>query len=497
MSGNRHTENRGREEFMKRKLVLVNPVNPDRTGLTATKKISRLPPIGLGIIAALTPDNWDIELVDENWEPFKYRPADLVGITAFTASANRAYKIAAVYRERHIPVVMGGIHGSMCSEEALKAVDAVVVGEAETVWPKVIADAEAGQLQQIYRGEWLELREAPKPRRDLFHPKYRIASVQTSRGCPMNCKFCSVTSFNGRRYRQRPVNEVLDELETISNKIIYFIDDNIIGYGEKSRANALALFKGMVERKLNKWWWSQASLNFADDDEVLHWAAKSGCKMIFLGLEAAEIDALEELNKKVNLKMGVSAYDEAFRRIHRASISVHGAFIFGMDTDTDSRLQKRTEYIINSGVDVMQTTYVTPLPGTRLFDQYREDNRLLYTNFPADWDRYDMNETVYRPHKMSPTDLTRSKGECHRQLFALPTLLSKAWQTLRETRSPIAMMFALEMNLILRQMSLHGPSVRSQQPMTKTIADSQLGRFCTVHKTAQKLSKKFDIASNT
>ncbi len=141
---------------MKRKLVLVNPVSPAKIGLTVNR-MSRLQPIGLGIIAALTPDHWDVELVDENWETFTYRRADLEGITAFTAAAYRAYQIAAVYREQHIPVVMGGIHASMCTDEALKYVDAVVVGEAEKVWPKVIVDVEAGHLQQVYRGEYGEL----------------------------------------------------------------------------------------------------------------------------------------------------------------------------------------------------------------------------------------------------------------------------------------------------------------------------------------------------
>ena len=182
----------------KRKLVLVNPVNPVRTGLTVNKS-SRFPPIGLGIVAALTPDYWDVVLIDENWDTFAYHDADLVGITAFTASANRAYEIAAIYRERGVPVVMGGIHASMCTEETLRFVDAVVVGEAETVWPKVVADAEDGQLRQVYQGEWADLEGLPHPRRDLFHPDYMFTSVQTSRGCPMDCDFCSVTAFNGAR----------------------------------------------------------------------------------------------------------------------------------------------------------------------------------------------------------------------------------------------------------------------------------------------------------
>jgi radical SAM superfamily enzyme YgiQ (UPF0313 family) len=457
---------------MKRKLVLVNPVNPGRTGLTVNK-ITRFPPLGLGIVAALTPDHWEVELVDENWKPFTYRHADLVGITAFTAAANRAYQIAAVYREKHIPVVMGGIHASFNTNEALKYVDAVVVGEVEKVWSKVVADAEAGQLQQVYQGEWPELTGLPRPRRDLFHRGYTLATVQTSRGCPMDCEFCSVTAFNGRRYRRRPVDEVLDELETVPQKMIFFIDDNIIGYGKKSRDQALALFKGMVERKMNKWWFSQASLNLSDDEEVLHWAHKAGCKMVYLGLEAEKTDTLEEMNKRVNVNMGgVAAYDEAFRRIHKAGISVLGAFIFGLDTDTKSKLHQRADYVVGSGVDVIDTTFLTPLPGTRLFARFQKDDRLLYTNFPADWDRYHMGEVVYKPNQMSPADLLQTKGECNRKMYGWPTLVRKAWQALRETRDPIAMAFTGVSNLSLRKVVCGGASAIEQleQPIGQQVA---------------------------
>jgi len=436
---------------VRRKLVLVNPVNPVRTGLTVNKS-SRFPPIGLGIVATLTPAHWDVELVDENWEPFTYRDADLVGITAFTASANRAYEIAAAYRARGVPVVMGGIHVSMCPAEAQRFVDAVVVGEAETVWPQVVADAEAGQLQPLYRGSWPDLAGAPVPRRDLFHPGYMFASVQTSRGCPMDCGFCSVTAFNGHRYRRRPPAKVLDELKTIPRKLIFFVDDNIIGYGPASRDQALALFRGMVERKLDKWWFCQASLNFADDEEVLHWAARAGCKMVFLGLEAEEVDALAEVNKRLNLQRGVASYEEAFRRIHRAGIAVLGAFIFGMDSDTPEKLRRRTDYMIRN-VDVMQTTYLTPLPGTRLFDRLQEKERLLHTDFPRDWDRYDMTEVVHRPGGMTPDALSQAMGECNRRMYARATLMRKALRTLLETRDLTATMFARESNINYRNVA--------------------------------------------
>jgi radical SAM superfamily enzyme YgiQ (UPF0313 family) len=440
---------------MKRGLVLINPVNPTRTGLTVNKR-SRFPPLGLGIVAALTPDRWNVTLVDENWAPFVYRDADLVGITAFTASANRAYEIAAVYRKRGVPVVIGGIHASMRVEEALGFVDAVVIGEAEAAWPRVVADAEAGRLQRVYRSEWTDLAGLPRPRRDLFHPGYLFASVQTSRGCPMDCEFCSVPAFNGRRYRRRPPEEVLDELDAVPQKMLFFVDDNIIGYGRESREQALAIFRGMVERELDKRWFCQASLNFADDEEVLRWAGRAGCRMVFLGLEAEEAEALAEVDKRLNLQRSVESYGETFRRIHRAGIAVLGAFLFGMDGDTVERLRRRAEYMVRSGVDVMQRTYLTPLPGTGLFERLRNEGRLLYGDFPRDWDRYDMGEAVHRPRGVTPEMLTQEMEESGRRMYAWSVLARKALRTLGETRSPMAAMFAWQSNLNYRKVTLTG-----------------------------------------
>ena len=434
---------------MKPKLLLINPVNPVRIGLTVNKG-SRFPPISLGIVAALTPNHWQVALIDENWEPFQFQEADLVGITAFTAAANRAYEIAAIYRQRGIPVVLGGIHASMCRDEALRYVDTVVIGEAESVWPQVIADFEAGKLQSLYQGTPGTLENAAWPRRDLFSSDYVFASVQTSRGCPMDCEFCSVTAFNGRRYRRRPAEEVLAELATIPQKMLFFVDDNIIGYGQKSREQALALFKGMAARKLEKHWFCQASLNFADDEEVLHWAGKAGCKMVFLGLEAEEVDALTEVNKKLNLKVGVDAYTAAFRRIQRAGIAVLGAFIFGMDNDTPERLQRRARYMMGPGIDVMQTTVLTPLPGTRLFERYRQEERLLYSDFPKDWDHYDMTEVTHWPGKMTPEELARLNNYLNKQMYAKRVLARKALQTLWHTKNITAATFAWHSNFSYR-----------------------------------------------
>jgi len=437
----------------KRKLVLVNPVNNVRNGFSINLS-SRFPPIGLGIIASLTPDSRQVELVDENISPFTYRDADLVGITAFTSAASRAYEIARLYRDRGVPVVMGGIHASMCVDEATKFVDSVVAGEAESIWSTVIEDAEAGCLQPVYSGEWLDAEKFKPPQRNIYSDKYIFASVQMSRGCPMDCDFCSVTAYNGRRYRQRPVEQILDELETIENDLIFFVDDNIIGYGSACRQNAIEVFQGMVARGMKKHWFCQASINIADDPQVLEWAARAGCRMIFLGIEAEDTGALAEVNKRLNLKRGLQSYEQTFNRIHQAGIAVLGAFIFGMDGDTPKKLQKRAKFMVDSGVDVMQLTVMTPLPGTGLFQKLKQQGRLRYTNFPADWSRYDLTELVHEPVELSRDELWNAIRECASQVYDLKTLKDKAGRTLSATGSSEAMEFAYRSNINYRNIAL-------------------------------------------
>ena len=437
-----------------KKLVLINPVNLSRTGFSINPS-SRFPPLNLGVVAALTPKDWDVELIDENFDEFSFRDADLVGITAFTSAANRAYEIAAVYREKNIPVVMGGIHASMCSEEASQFVDAVVVGEVESVWDEVIADALSGNLKTIYKGLWNGLKQLQKPRREIYSDQYLFASVQTSRGCPMDCDFCSVSTFNGLRYRRRPPSEVLDELESIPQKLVFFVDDNIIGYGKRSRKMALELFKGMVERGIDKHWFCQASINVADDEEILHWAGKSGCRMIFLGIEAENIDALSEVNKKLNIKRGASdAYEQIFERIHNAGIAVLGAFIFGMDQDTPDKLFDRAQFMLDSSVDVMQATALTPLPGTRLFASLKAEGRLLYTDFPKDWDRYNLTEIVHKPIHMTAEEFSRIMRECMKNIYDPLVLKNKARQTLKYTGRWDATEFAYQSNKNYRSIAI-------------------------------------------
>jgi radical SAM superfamily enzyme YgiQ (UPF0313 family) len=428
-----------------KKLVLINPVNKIRAG-PRSKKSSKVPPLGLGIVAALTPDDWDVKIIDEYFAESTHEEADLVGITACTASANRAYEIAKIYRDRSIPVIMGGIHASLCSEEAAKYVNSVVVGEAEGIWSQVIADFLCKNLKKIYISKKTDMAAIPIPRHDLFNKSYMFGAIQTARGCPMDCDFCSVTSFNGHTYRQRPIKDVLDELETIPQDLFFFVDDNIIGYGKKASERALDLFKGMIERGIKKDWFCQASLNFADDEEILKYAAKSGCRMVVLGLEAENTEPLKEANKKLNLRMGTENYEKIFAKIHKYGIAVIGAFIYGFDSDNLKILDKRTDYIINSGVDVIQTTFLTPLPGTRLFNKMQKEGRLLYTNFPSDWDYFDvMNEAVFKPKLMNVTELDSAIEKCNVKIGK--SILKKFFKTIFATKDVRTAIWALITNI--------------------------------------------------
>jgi radical SAM superfamily enzyme YgiQ (UPF0313 family) len=434
-----------------RRILLINPVNPHRKGFTLRNE-SRQAPLGLGMVAAATPAHWSIKIWDENFRPFQYRDADLVGITAFTSTCNRAYEIAAMYRRQGIPVVMGGIHASTLPDEALQFVDSVVVGEAEKVWPMLLNDFENNSLKPLYRGGFCQLSEIPRPRHDLFHPGYYFASIQTSRGCPMNCDFCSVPAFNGFQYRFRDTEAILDEIAGVRQNLLYFVDDNITGYNEASRQHAMQLFEGMIGRGFKKEWFAQASLNIVQHPDILKAAAQSGCRLLLIGIESESEEGLKSSNKMINLKMGVSKYREAFRTIHKHGIGILGAFIFGLDSDTPADIAKRNRYILRSPVDVVQASVLTPLPGTRLFDKINAEKRLLRTNFPDDWKRYHFVEVVHRPAKMGTQDFALEVQKAYQITFSKINIFIRFLRTWWNTRSLRTAIWAWNSNMNYRSL---------------------------------------------
>jgi len=402
-----------------KKLLLINPVSR-RSGLLLSR-FSTFSPLGLAYVAAATPSNWDVKIADENFDAFEFEEADLVGITAFTSNTNRAYEIAEMYRHRKIKVTIGGIHASMVPDEALRFADTVVVGEAESVWPKVIDDFENNHLSNLYVGSKLNLDQYKiLPRRDLLHSQYFWHSVQTSRGCPFNCYFCSVSRYLGKEFRQREINQVLGELSQLKGKFVAFVDDNLIGYSQNSRNRAANLFKGMIERGLDQKWWMQTSINAADDEKVIKLAAQAGCLFAFIGFETISRNTLKDMKKGVNIKMGVKNYRKVVDVFHRYGIAVYGAFILGSDYESPAYYKELADFLVNSGIDIIQLTLLTPLPGTELMEDLQKDGRIIYNDYPKDWDKYRFSYMVHRPREVQPKTIYIGNNYIKKRIYTFP-----------------------------------------------------------------------------
>lgn len=432
----------------KKKILLIAPINNAIISVGGGRFAS-FPPLGLGILASLTPEDlFDVKIIDENIEKFNYDEADLVGISAFSCVASRSYEIAEYYRKKNIPVIIGGIHVTMEQEEALEHVDTIITGEGESVWAEVLEDFLKGALKRCYHGEQLPLEDMPVPKRELFSKKYMFGSLITSRGCPMYCSFCSVTIFNGGNHRQRRVEDVLDELEAMPQRFIFFADDNIIGHGEEREKRALKLFKGMVDRKLKKQWVGMASINIGFNHEVLKWAKKSGCIMLYLGLESEDPEELAAMDKNVNKK---SNYDEAFANINKHGLAVFGAFIYAGEDETPKSIKRRTDYIINKPISSVQISLMTPLTGTKLYNKLKSENKLLYTNYPEDWSRYNMSELTFDNEKMSHRELLDEMDLNFKRLFKSSVIIKKFWHTLKVTKSLEIALISAVYNIIFKK----------------------------------------------
>ena len=293
--------------------------------------LATMEPLGLAYVAALTPGHWDVRIADEVVEPipWDYRP-DLVGITSLTPTAPRAYEIAAAFRAQGVSVVMGGMHATLCPDEAGRYADAVVCGEAEHIWPSVVSDHECGGMRHLYVGPKADLSGLPIPRRQLYRHRYRVTLVSASRGCRSRCEFCAIWKHEGGRFRARPIAEVLEELPQLPRtSITLFTDDNIMC----DRDHALALFRAMAERGLQRRHAVQASLDVAEDDELLRTLKASGCFTVLIGFESVSEETLRRMRKAVNVRVGVDQYRDRIARVHRHGLMVAGTFILGCDGD--------------------------------------------------------------------------------------------------------------------------------------------------------------------
>lgn len=446
------------------RLLLINPKNPlvsitDRSNRWNKYRVWK--PLGLLVLAGLTPPEWDITVVDENVDVPDYarmqRP-DLVGVTAFTSQAPRAYDLAAEFRSLGIPVVMGGIHATMCRQEAMGRVDAVVTGEAESVWQRVLADAIAGRLQALYEGGREDMDQTPPARHDLLREGYTFGSIQTTRGCPLNCSFCSVSAFNGRKYRRRGVDDVVAEFGMIREKHILVVDDNLIGTRRDHIERAKALFRAMIAANLHKKWICQATINMADDDELLDLARRAGCVGVFIGFESVDDDGLVEVHKKYNLQRSRD-FRSSVRRIQRHGISVAGSFIMGLDVDRPGIGRRIARTAAGYGVDVLNVLFLTPLPGTDLWTRMEAEDRIASNRFPEDWKYYTLTLPVGRYRHLEQEEIVEEMEVCTRTFYSLSGIMRRVGRNLLKRQRPVLTLVA---NLSYRNNGRLGRIVRHE-----------------------------------
>jgi radical SAM superfamily enzyme YgiQ (UPF0313 family) len=418
------------------RLYLINPSNPVvsivKVKESRWNRYRLWKPLSLMVLAGLTPAEWEVSIVDENLGAPDYPSMllpDLVGITAFTSQANRAYEVAAHFRRLGVPVVMGGIHATMCLDEVMEQADSVVTGEAEGVWLQVLEDARHGCMKRRYDGGLAKISDIPAARHDLLATGYTFGAIQTTRGCPLNCSFCSVTAFNGAHYRMRSIGDVVREFRLIHEKRVLVVDDNFVGTRPEHIARAKDLFRAMIQAKLKKVWVAQATINFADDEEFLTLAAKAGCRGVFIGFESPTQKGLQELSKKFNFLRGRD-FRASVRRIQRHGIMVVGSFIIGLDVDVPGIGKRIAEAACRYGVDNLNALFLTPLPGTRLWDQMKAENRIALNEFPEDWKYYTLTFPVARYKHLSMDDIIEEMLACDRIFYSTPHILHRVWGNL-------------------------------------------------------------------
>jgi radical SAM superfamily enzyme YgiQ (UPF0313 family) len=438
---------------------------------TASEDSAFLPRLGLGILAALTPAEDEVIYTDDLVKPFDLerdlKDVDLVGISVDSKTARRSYEIAEAYRRRGIKVVLGGIHPTAVPEEAARFADSIVLSEAEDLWPQLIGDFKNGALKPRYSGPLPSLGGKPAARRDLFTSRKYIPFqvVQTMRGCPYPCEFCSVSTANGTTMRFRPVDEVLSELRSLG-KLILFADDNVMIHRKYSGE----LFTRLAE--LDKHWIGQCSLAAVRKLENVKLMADSGCKALFIGFESIDDETLAHTGKRQNRP---AQYREVLDMLHDHGISTWGSFVFGFDTDDPEVFDRTVEFGIEMQLTMALYAILTPYPGTRLYRRLQAEGRLTDERWWLGGD-HDAGSPYYLPTQMSREKLREGWQRAWQRFYA-PRSIWKRW-TVRPRSSWIQTLGYLPINILQNRLVRHKivggtqrfRSARDFDPMSHALA---------------------------
>src|SRR5882724_1144693 len=397
------------------RLTIIHPCIGRRPG-QAYIRTWQMEPLPAATLAGLTPKDVQVRFYDDRMETIPFdEPTDLVALSVETYTARRAYQIASEYRKRRVPVVMGGFHATLCPDEVARHAEAVVCGEAELLWPRVLDDARHGQLEKFYRQVERPSLATLKPDRSIFRGKryLSIGLVEAGRGCHFKCEFCAVQTVFSSTQTRRPTDGILAELTALKHekKLFFFVDDNITS----NLAQAKEFFRALIPLRIR--WVSQASINAAHDEEFLDLLARSGCQGVLIGFESLNPANLRDMNKSFNTMRG--GFEQALANLRRQRVRVYGTFIFGYDRDTPDSFLETVAFAKEHALYIAAFNHLTPFPGTPLYQRLETEGRLLYEAWWLDA-RYSYNQIPFQPRGMSPELLQRNCLEARRDFYSWP-----------------------------------------------------------------------------
>ncbi|MBN2533744.1 MAG: radical SAM protein [Spirochaetales bacterium] len=389
-----------------------------------------LPTLTLPTLAGLTPSDVDLRITEGFVEDIDFNEqVDLVAVTSQTSQATGAYRIGDEFRERGIQTIIGGVHASMCPDEALKHFDAVAIGEAENIWEDILRDAEKKKLKRKYQSK--DFTDLSNPVIPCFHKlnyknyviapfaKTPILPIQTTRGCPHNCSFCVVHKFMGRIIRKKPIASVINEIISNDPSRFLFVDDNVFadpGYARE-------LMKALIP--LKKRWACQMSTGIGKYPDMIELAAKAGCHENFMGIESIDPVNLSNVNKSFNK---VEEYKNLFKMLKDVGILAQVSMMFGLDNDTVDTLKRTIDTILEWDINYLFIFLITPFPGTKLREDMEKAGRIM----DYDWSHYDGVHVTIQPEKITPEELMNSYWEAYRKFYSLKASFGRLWNFKRE-----------------------------------------------------------------
>jgi len=395
------------------KILLISPATDAEK---RTNKGLMMPQLSLYILEGLTPPEHEVKIIEEEITDVDLNEdCDLVGISCMTANAPRAYELCREFRSRGKNVVLGGVHPTILTEEALEHANSVVIGEAEGVWEELLKDVQNGGIKQRYHNPIPDLAKyVPKDFSKILKKRlFNLIPIMTSRGCPYHCDFCCVTNLFGKKIRHVPVENVVRDIKESGAKNFMFLDDNIIGHPKYAKE----LFTALKPLKIK--WVGQASISLlVNDDELIQLAADSGCKALFFGFESVSEEQLKTMRKAIKQ---IKDLEAAIRKIKKMGILIHASIVFGFDNDRKEIFDETVQFLIKNKVSTVSFNVLTPYPGTKIFDDLKSCNRLTTDN----WKYYDHNTVVFQPQNMTPYELQISKVEARRKFYSLGSVLKR------------------------------------------------------------------------